>query len=82
MNTNEIELKLQTIFREVLKDNSFILSHDLTPEDVEGWNSLAHAEIVLAIENSFGIKFSLKEMMNLDSVDGILKCLEKKLCIQ
>lgn len=43
------------------------------------WDSLAHLNLLLSIEEEFKIKFSLYEMTNLKKMSEIIKRLEKKL---
>lgn len=79
MERNEILIKMQEIFRAVMKNPSMQLAIDMTPENIPEWDSLAHTLLITTIEQEFGIKFSLREMLELDSVDGILSSLQKKL---
>ena len=44
----------------------------------KSWDSLTHIKILLSIEKSFKIKFSLKEIEKLDSIENIIKLLKKK----
>ena len=51
---------------------------DLTRKDCESWDSLAHMEIVATLEKRFGVSFTLREVMEIDSVDNIVNLLHKK----
>ena len=41
-----MESRIQKVFQEVLEDEDFILDRGLKRQDVEGWDSLAHIELV------------------------------------
>jgi acyl carrier protein len=60
MTQNEVIVRLQTIF-----DNLFLekveLRPELTPDEVEEWNSLAQISLVLAVEEEFQIRFRVGE---------------------
>jgi len=48
----DIHAKLTEIFREVFMDDSIVLTDQTTSKDVDGWDSFAHLNIILAVENS------------------------------
>jgi acyl carrier protein len=47
---------------------------DLTAEDVELWDSLNHLKLITAIEQAYGIQFTMAEVQSVDSI-GKLKAL-------
>jgi len=49
-----------------------------TPQDVVGWDSLAHMEFVVSVESEFGVSFSPREVMGLDRLDKVLALLEAR----
>lgn len=79
MSKQEIFLKLQDIFRKVMKNENLVIEDEMTAEEIQEWNSLANQELIMTIENEFHIKFSLMEMLDLDSVGNILSAIENKL---
>ncbi|MEI6268142.1 MAG: acyl carrier protein [Methylococcaceae bacterium] len=52
---------------------------DASPETVEVWDSLKHMNIVLALEDEFGIRFEDDEIVELMSYKGIRKLVQFKL---
>lgn len=48
------------------------LSLASTPHDVPGWDSLAHMELVIALEKEFAVQFSARDIMALDRLDKAL----------
>ena len=70
--------KLETIFRKVLEDDELVLRDDLTAHDVENWDSLAHINLILRIEDAFGVKFNITEVNELRCVGDIISLLRKK----
>jgi long-chain acyl-CoA synthetase len=44
-----------------------------TPEDVPGWDSLAHMQLVGALEKEFGVQLHARDIMALDRLDKALK---------
>ena len=47
------------------------LTGELTPDDVELWDSMNHLRLVTAIEEAFGIKLLMREVMEMTSISKI-----------
>lgn len=78
--TNEEILKiLQDIFMVELENNSIVLTYDSTAMDIEEWDSLAHIQLMAAIEKHFKIRFKTEELLNFKNVGEIVELLAKKL---
>ena len=70
---------LTDIFREVFDDDDIALSPELTADDVDGWDSLSHVNLIVTIETRFNIKFSHKELLTFKNVGGLMASIESKL---
>ena len=79
MEKNEILLKLQDIFRDVLDDESIVIENETTADNVEGWDSLTHVQIVEETQKAFGVKFTAYEMSSWIDVEEMVDCIAKKL---
>ena len=44
------------------------ISDDLTPDDVPLWDSLNHLKLITAVEQAFGIQFSMDVVQGIDSI--------------
>lgn len=71
--------KLNEIFCEVFDDEELNIKPEMTANDVEGWDSLTHINLVLAVESRFNIRFSQKELLSLKNVSDMLRCIEQKI---
>lgn len=78
MNRNEIIEKLTVVFHEVFNDASIVLRDDMTAKDVENWDSLTHMLMITKVEETFGIKFKLKELNKLKQVGDIVSLVVEK----
>jgi len=76
MNREDISEKLKTILIRILKHDSFEIEDSLTTKDVEGWDSLSHALIIMEIENDFNVKFSLREINRLENMGSLLSLIQ------
>lgn len=50
-----------------------------SPDTIEGWDSLQHLNLTLALEQEFGAQFTPEEIEQLLSVELIADLLEEKL---
>ena len=57
--------RLQAIFHELFDDSTLVLTDQTTAQDVEGWDSLAHINLIIAVEKQFGIRFATAEISRL-----------------
>ena len=78
MERNDILAKVEEIFREELEQEELILTDETTAEDVEGWDSLSHVQLVAAMEEAFGIEFKSREILSWDNVGDLIDSIEKK----
>jgi acyl carrier protein len=70
---------LNDIFREVFDDDDITLTPEMTADDVDGWDSLSHVNLIVTIETRFNIKFSQKELLIFKNVGGLMASIESKL---
>ena len=78
MERNDILKRVEEIFREELEQENLVLTDDTTAEDVEGWDSLSHIQLVAAMAESFGIEFKSREILSWDNVGDLIDCIQKK----
>lgn len=78
MEHNEILTQVQDIFRTVLDDEEIVLTDTTVADDVDGWESLTHIQLVVAIEKHFGIKFTSKEILGWKNVGELIDCIANK----
>ena len=71
--------QVQEIFRDVLDDEEIVLQDISTAEDVEGWDSLTHIQLIVAIEKHFKIKFTSKAILSWKNVGELVDSIAHKL---
>jgi len=70
--------ELNGIFKEVFDDDELVVNQATTANDVDGWDSLSHVNLIVAIEGRFKIRFSHKELLSFKNVGDMVKCIEMK----
>jgi acyl carrier protein len=74
----ELWSRLTGIFRELFDDESLELRRETTAEDVEGWDSLTHVELLVEIERAFGIRFNTGEVAGLANVGEMVDLIARR----
>ena len=69
---------LNGIFRMVFDDDGIEIERDMTANDIEGWDSLSHVNLITAVESKFKIRFTQKELLTLKNVGDLLDHIEQK----
>lgn len=70
---DEVYAALTAIFRDVFMRDDLALRPDLTAHDVPGWDSARQIEILLAVEQHFGLRFSSRQIDTFDSVGALAR---------
>jgi acyl carrier protein len=79
MERNDIMAQVQEVFRDELELDDLVLEDATTAEDVEEWDSLSHVQLVVALEKSFNIKFTSREILSWDNIGDLVDCISKKI---
>jgi len=75
----EIYSRLNEVFKDVFDDKNIVINDETTAEDIEDWDSLEHINLIVAIENEFGVKFSMGETTSLKNVGEMATLIKNKL---
>ena len=79
----ELLQRVQQVFHDVFADDSIRLARGTTAEDIEGWDSMGHINLLIALERTFRVRFTTAEMAGLaragQTVSDLLDLLESKL---
>jgi acyl carrier protein len=78
MERVEILGQVQEIFRDILDDEDIVLCDSTTADDVDGWDSLTHIQLIVAIEKRFKIKFTSKEILGWRNVGEMIDSIASK----
>jgi acyl carrier protein len=70
--------ELRSIFVRVLREPESKIVDTVSPKTLMSWNSLRHVELIMEIERSFGVIFSVAEIVALSSFAKIRETLQLK----
>ena len=61
------------ILRDLLSDDSIVLTMETRREDVANWDSLGYVGFMVAVELEFGVKFGVAEVEAFENVGAIVR---------
>ena len=68
MSREEVFERLSEVFRDVFDDESIEVNENTTSADIEDWDSLEHISLMSAVEQEFGIRFSMGQIQSMKNV--------------
>ncbi len=71
--------ELTKVFEEVFDQSGLKLTPETTANDIEGWDSMSHVTMLMAVEDHFKIEFKPYEIANLVNVGALIALVEKKM---
>ena len=78
MTSQDVFDGVQAVFQDVFQDPALRVARETTAEDVEGWDSFAHINLIVALESKFGVKFRLAELQDLNCVGDMIDLIATK----
>jgi len=73
-----MEMKLKQIMANVLKVQLDEINEGTTIENVESWDSLSHMQLILTIEEQFGVKLAEEDFLMMTSFNEIKRILKNR----
>ncbi|MCG5216562.1 acyl carrier protein [Streptosporangium sp. KLBMP 9127] len=71
-------MEFAEIVAEVLETDAGEVVDDATPATLGGWTSLRHVQLVVTLEEAYGLSFSREEIRSFKSVGHIREILARK----
>ena len=68
MTREEVYTRLNEVFRDVLDDDSIELNDQTVADDVDGWDSFEHINLVVAVEEEFSFKIPMGKVVTMKNV--------------
>ena len=68
MTREEVFATLNEVFQDVFDDESITVNEETTADDIEDWDSLEHINLIAAVEQEFGMKFTMGQVVTMKNV--------------
>ena len=79
MSRQEVFGKLNEVFRDVFDEEDITVTETTTADDIEDWDSLEHINLMAAVEQEFGIKFTMGQIVTMKNVGEMATIILEKL---
>ena len=73
MTDKDILEVLTRILRDILADDSIVLTMETRREDVDNWDSFAYVNFIAVAEMELGVKFSVTDVESFENVGAIVR---------
>jgi acyl carrier protein len=78
-----VRSELQEVFREEFGNDAIVVSDSTTADDIDGWDSVMHLNLITGMQKRFGVKFAAAEIAHVkvkgQNVDTLIQLLEHRL---
>ena len=78
MDWDVVRQKLNAIFQDIFDNTALEVTDTMAAPDVEGWDSLSHINLIVAVEKEFKIKMTTIEVRRLNNVGEFIGRICKK----
>jgi acyl carrier protein len=75
-----MELQIKQIMSDVLDVEATRVDASTNQENTPNWDSMSQINLVIALEQEFGVSFTPTEIVNLVSFPEILRIVQGKVC--
>jgi acyl carrier protein len=77
--SEQVLAEVNRILCDLLDNDSIQLKYETTANDVKGWDSLNHIQLVVAVEKHFKIRFNFTELQKFKNVGEMCDNIAAKL---
>ena len=78
INMNDIEIKLQSIFRDIFDKEDLSINQATSADDIAEWDSLAHITLLQSIQDEFDVDFTIDEITEMKNVGDMIDLIRRK----
>ena len=72
MNREELKIEIQGIAREIFAKPELVINDAMGATDVDTWTSLSFMQFLTAIEDKYGFKFKMMELLQLRNMGAVV----------
>jgi len=70
---------LLAVIRDMFGDDTLAIGRDTTAAEIPGWDSVAHVELMIGVEERFGIRFTTGEAAGMNNVGDMADFIDRHL---
>lgn len=78
LSETKIIERLNGVFAFIFDDDSIRVTRATTSNDIEDWDSLTHVTLIGEVEEEFGFKFTMKEVVGMQDVGEMIDIIAQR----
>jgi acyl carrier protein len=75
----DIQARLSAVCARLFSHPGLVVTPSMTADDVPGWDSLSHINLVVAVEREFGITMTARDARSMKNVGEFIALIARKL---
>lgn len=79
MDREQIYETMKKIFKEIFDDESLEITDTTSANDIEDWDSFEQINLLVAIEDNFGLEVSLKQANAMENVGQMIDYIHERM---
>jgi acyl carrier protein len=79
MSSSEVDSRVRDVMAGVLDVPAAEIGSGFRRDDASAWDSMNHLRLVSALEEAFGIRFTMKEVGEMESFDDVRRKVAERL---
>ena len=72
MEREQLVVEVQELARDVFEKPNLVISDTMNAADVDTWTSLSFMQFLTAIEDKYGFKFKMMELLQLRNMGAVI----------
>lgn len=72
MDRSELKSEIQAIARDIFAKPELLITDAMGASDVDSWTSLSFMQFLTAIEDKYGFKFKMMELLQLRNMGAVV----------
>lgn len=72
-NVDSVMERINRVFQIVFSNKDLTVNEGMTPDEVDGWDSLQHINLLSMLEDEFNIQFDIEQIVSMENVGDIAK---------
>ncbi len=75
---NDILQRVNKVFKVIFEKEDLVVTEQTCADDIEGWDSLQHINLLSMLEQEFGLEFDIDEIVTMENVGDMVKVINDK----
>jgi acyl carrier protein len=78
VSATELTSQVGRIVAAILNVDAARIDHSSSPDTIESWDSLRHVQLVLALEEAFGIQFTVDDIESMGTIGAVVEAVQRR----